>query len=182
MTYVLFRCWAAPRRRCKTTTTRSSESRVLRSLALTVNLWNRQCGTVVRWRPCQGLRDILSAKHGSPPLACQRWPHRWQDRFLNQIDKNSFDFQSLLASQTGLSPYLRFGCLSTRLFYHALSDLYRCEESFSFSDLYRLWWRIILIILTIKSCNCLQENKEMWAPSLPPRATALARILLLCSN
>ena len=33
--------------------------------------------------------------------------------------------QSLLASQTGLSPYLRFGCLSTRLFYHALSDLYR---------------------------------------------------------
>jgi len=33
--------------------------------------------------------------------------------------------QSLLASQTGLSPYLRFGCLSTRLFYHALLDLYR---------------------------------------------------------
>jgi len=33
--------------------------------------------------------------------------------------------QSLLASQTGLSPYLRFGCLSTRLFYHALADLYR---------------------------------------------------------
>lgn len=29
--------------------------------------------------------------------------------------------QSLLASQTGLSPYLRFGCLSTRLFYYELS-------------------------------------------------------------
>lgn len=28
-------------------------------------------------------------------------------------------------SQTGLSPYLRFGCLSSRLFYHRLSDLYR---------------------------------------------------------
>lgn len=28
--------------------------------------------------------------------------------------------QSLYASQTGLSPYLRFGCLSTRLFYHEL--------------------------------------------------------------
>lgn len=27
-------------------------------------------------------------------------------------------------SQTGLSPYLRFGCLSSRLFYHQLSDLY----------------------------------------------------------
>ncbi|BES96008.1 cryptochrome [Nesidiocoris tenuis] len=33
--------------------------------------------------------------------------------------------QSLLASQTGLSPYLRFGCLSTRLFYYQLNDLYR---------------------------------------------------------
>lgn len=33
--------------------------------------------------------------------------------------------QSLLASQTGLSPYLRFGCLSTRLFYHQLTDLYK---------------------------------------------------------
>ncbi len=33
--------------------------------------------------------------------------------------------QSLLASTTGLSPYLRFGCLSPRLFYHALGDLYR---------------------------------------------------------
>nr|WJJ67115.1 CRYPTOCHROME [Phauda flammans] len=33
--------------------------------------------------------------------------------------------QSLLASETGLSPYLRFGCLSTRLFYYQLSDLYK---------------------------------------------------------
>ncbi|XP_046393096.1 cryptochrome-1-like isoform X1 [Ischnura elegans] len=33
--------------------------------------------------------------------------------------------QSLLASQTGLSPYLRFGCLSTRLFYYQLTDLYQ---------------------------------------------------------
>ncbi|XP_023940173.2 cryptochrome-1 isoform X2 [Bicyclus anynana] len=33
--------------------------------------------------------------------------------------------QSLMASQTGLSPYLRFGCLSTRLFYYQLSDLYQ---------------------------------------------------------
>lgn len=31
--------------------------------------------------------------------------------------------QSLLASQTGLSPYLRFGCLSVRVFYHQLSGM-----------------------------------------------------------
>jgi hypothetical protein len=38
---------------------------------------------------------------------------------------------SLLASPTGLSPYLRFGCLSCRLFYYRLWDLYkkvRCGE------------------------------------------------------
>ncbi|XP_057330375.1 cryptochrome-1-like isoform X1 [Microplitis mediator] len=33
--------------------------------------------------------------------------------------------QSLLPNQTSLSPYLRFGCLSTRLFYYQLRDLYR---------------------------------------------------------
>lgn len=33
--------------------------------------------------------------------------------------------QSLLPSQTGLSPYLRFGCLSTRLFYYQLTELYK---------------------------------------------------------
>ncbi|CAH0405959.1 unnamed protein product [Chilo suppressalis] len=33
--------------------------------------------------------------------------------------------QSLFASQTGLSPYLRFGCLSTRLFYYQLTELYK---------------------------------------------------------
>jgi cryptochrome len=45
--------------------------------------------------------------------------------------------QSLLASQTGLSPYLRFGCLSTRLFYYQLTDLYKkvCTAvNFSYSS------------------------------------------------
>ena len=33
--------------------------------------------------------------------------------------------QSLFPSQTGLSPYLRFGCLSPRLFYWKLTELYK---------------------------------------------------------
>jgi len=33
--------------------------------------------------------------------------------------------QSLLASQTGLSPYFRFGCLSVRLFHQQLTSLYK---------------------------------------------------------
>jgi len=51
--------------------------------------------------------------------------------------------QSLLACKTGLSPYLRFGCLSTRLFYHALTDLYRkikkCDPPLSLHG--QLLWR-----------------------------------------
>lgn len=40
---------------------------------------------------------------------------------------------SLLASQTGLSPYLRFGCLSTRLFYYELSGLYKKVRLYNIS-------------------------------------------------
>lgn len=32
--------------------------------------------------------------------------------------------QSLFASPAGLSPYLRFGCLSCRVFYYNLRELY----------------------------------------------------------
>jgi len=63
--------------------------------------------------------------------------------------------QSLLASQTGLSPYLRFGCLSTRLFYHALSDLYRkikkCEPPLSLHG--QLLWREFFYCAATKNPN-----------------------------
>jgi len=63
--------------------------------------------------------------------------------------------QSLLASQTGLSPYLRFGCLSTRLFYHALSDLYRkikkCEPPLSLHG--QLLWREFFYCAAAKNPN-----------------------------
>lgn len=46
-------------------------------------------------------------------------------------------------SQTGLTPYLRFGCLSARLFYHQLSDLYcRFKKSSPPHSLHgQLLWR-----------------------------------------
>ncbi|XP_023329370.1 cryptochrome-1 isoform X2 [Eurytemora carolleeae] len=63
--------------------------------------------------------------------------------------------QSLLASQTGLSPYLRFGCLSTRLFYHALSDLYRrikkCDPPLSLHG--QLLWREFFYCASTKNPN-----------------------------
>lgn len=54
--------------------------------------------------------------------------------------------QSLLPSQTGLSPYLRFGCLSTRLFYYQLTDLYKkVQETVRYRSCSRndnAWWYI----------------------------------------
>ncbi|KAK2490289.1 hypothetical protein MC885_009900 [Smutsia gigantea] len=61
-------------------------------------------------------------------------PTVWQGgetEALARLDKHlerkrpRMNANSLLASPTGLSPYLRFGCLSCRLFYYRLWDLYR---------------------------------------------------------
>lgn len=37
------------------------------------------------------------------------------------FDKPKMESQSLLANNTALTPYLRFGCLSARLFYQQLT-------------------------------------------------------------
>lgn len=44
---------------------------------------------------------------------------------MANFERPRMNANSLLASPTGLSPYLRFGCLSCRLFYFKLTDLYR---------------------------------------------------------
>lgn len=51
--------------------------------------------------------------------------HLERKAWVASFGKPKMSPQSLLASQTGLSPYLRFGCLSTRLFYYQLTDLYK---------------------------------------------------------
>ena len=51
--------------------------------------------------------------------------HMERKAWVASFGRPKANSQALLASQTGLSPYLRFGCLSVRLFYHALQDLYR---------------------------------------------------------
>lgn len=45
--------------------------------------------------------------------------------WVANFERPRMNANSLLASPTGLSPYLRFGCLSCRLFYFKLTDLYR---------------------------------------------------------
>lgn len=51
------------------------------------------------------------------PFLSQAW--------VANFERPRMNANSLLASPTGLSPYLRFGCLSCRLFYFKLTDLYR---------------------------------------------------------
>lgn len=51
--------------------------------------------------------------------------HLERKAFIATYGKPKMTPQSLLASPTGLTPYLRFGCLSTRLFFSELNDLYQ---------------------------------------------------------
>lgn len=49
--------------------------------------------------------------------------------------------QSLYPSRTGLSPYLRFGCLSCRRFFKELNDLYKKVQKNVLVQYYnRVWY------------------------------------------
>ncbi|XP_020497566.1 cryptochrome-1b [Labrus bergylta] len=50
--------------------------------------------------------------------------HLERKAWVANFESPRMNANSLLASPTGLSPYLRFGCLSCRLFYSKLTDLY----------------------------------------------------------
>ena len=45
--------------------------------------------------------------------------------WVASFEKPKMTTQSLFPSQTALSPYLRFGCLSSRTFYWKLRELFR---------------------------------------------------------
>ncbi|GCB77202.1 hypothetical protein scyTo_0015628, partial [Scyliorhinus torazame] len=51
--------------------------------------------------------------------------HLERKAWVASFERPRMNAFSLLASPTGLSPYLRFGCLSCRLFYFKLTDLYK---------------------------------------------------------
>ncbi|KAG5830846.1 hypothetical protein ANANG_G00314890 [Anguilla anguilla] len=53
--------------------------------------------------------------------------HLERKAWVANFERPRMNANSLLASPTGLSPYLRFGCLSCRLFYLKLTDLYKKE-------------------------------------------------------
>jgi len=51
--------------------------------------------------------------------------HLERKAFVANYGKPKIMSASLLASDTGLSPFMRFGCLSVRLFYFKLTELYK---------------------------------------------------------
>uniref|UniRef100_A0A4W4ENB8 Photolyase/cryptochrome alpha/beta domain-containing protein n=1 Tax=Electrophorus electricus TaxID=8005 RepID=A0A4W4ENB8_ELEEL len=68
--------------------------------------------------------------------------HLERKAWVANFERPRMNANSLLASPTGLSPYLRFGCLSCRLFYFKLTDLYRKKTSTPPLSLYgQLLWR-----------------------------------------
>ncbi|KAM9753732.1 cryptochrome-1b [Menidia menidia] len=70
--------------------------------------------------------------------------HLERKAWVANFERPRMNANSLLASPTGLSPYLRFGCLSCRLFYFKLTDLYKKvkkNSSPSLSLYGQLLWR-----------------------------------------
>ncbi|KAM4721522.1 cryptochrome-2 isoform 2-T2 [Rhinophrynus dorsalis] len=51
--------------------------------------------------------------------------HLERKAWVASYERPRMNANSLLASPTGVSPYLRFGCLSCRLFYYRLQELYQ---------------------------------------------------------
>ncbi|KAK1161757.1 cryptochrome-2 [Acipenser oxyrinchus oxyrinchus] len=51
--------------------------------------------------------------------------HLERKAWVESFERPRIDVNSLIGSQTGLSPYLRFGCLSCREFYYRLLELYK---------------------------------------------------------
>ncbi|XP_076467399.1 cryptochrome-1-like [Babylonia areolata] len=62
---------------------------------------------------------------GESEALARIYRHLERKAWVASFERPKMSPQSLFPSQTGLSPYLRFGCLSPRLFYWKLTELYK---------------------------------------------------------
>ncbi|KAM4619422.1 cryptochrome-2 [Polymixia lowei] len=99
------------------------------------------------------LEELGFRTEGLPPAVWKGGESEALDRLHKHLDRKAWvaNFEhprvnmcSLFASPTGLSPYLRFGCLSCRVFYYNLRELYmklrkRCSPPLSLFG--QLLWR-----------------------------------------
>ncbi|XP_062415503.1 LOW QUALITY PROTEIN: cryptochrome-1-like [Pungitius pungitius] len=73
----------------------------------------------------EGLSSAVWPGGGETEALARLERHLERKASVANFERPRMNANSLLASPTGLSPYLRFGCLSCRLFYFKLTDLYR---------------------------------------------------------
>ncbi|XP_075693136.1 cryptochrome-2 [Rhinoderma darwinii] len=115
-----------------------------------MELPRRPVPTITRrqMEPCRGeIKNTHDKTYGVPSLeelgfpsenqGAAVWPggetealarldrHLERKAWVANYERPRMNANSLLASSTGLSPYLRFGCLSCRLFYYRLQELYQ---------------------------------------------------------
>lgn len=69
---------------------------------------------------------------GGETQALKRFHKKFENEaWIAAFEKPSTSPNSLQPSTTVLSPYLKFGCISVRLFYHQLKDVYRKHKNHS---------------------------------------------------
>ncbi|XP_056138621.1 cryptochrome-2 [Lampris incognitus] len=99
------------------------------------------------------LEELGFKTEGLPPAVWKGGESEALDRLNKHLDRKAWvanlehprvNMCSLFASPTGLSPYVRFGCLSCRVFYYNLRELYmklrkRCSPPLSLFG--QLLWR-----------------------------------------
>ncbi|XP_021706475.1 cryptochrome-1, partial [Aedes aegypti] len=102
----------------------------------------------------EGLKPLIWVRGETEALA-RLERHLERKAWVASFGRPKMTPQSLLARQTGLSPYLRFGCLSTRLFYYQLTDLYKkIKKACPPLSLYgQLLWREFFYCAATKNPN-----------------------------
>lgn len=107
--------------------------------------------------------------------ALRRLQHHLERKaFVASFDRPKMTSKSLLASATGLSPYLRFGCVSTRYFYHKLMDLYKkVLITKFFSNFRNILTRFVFFSQRLKRrsrrCRCTDNYSGVNFFTAPPR-------------
>ncbi|EDO31046.1 predicted protein [Nematostella vectensis] len=94
--------------------------------------------------------------HGGETEALKRLDrHLERKAWIASFGKPKVTSDSLMASPSGVSPYLRFGCLSPRLFYYRLMDLYRkVKGGPPPTSLYgQLLWREFFFVVSTNNPN-----------------------------
>ncbi|KAF6723265.1 Cryptochrome-1 [Oryzias melastigma] len=137
--------------------------------------------------------DLRHARFETEGLPTAVWPggeteallrlerHLERKAWVANFERPRMNANSLLATPTGLSPYLRFGCLSCRLFYFKLTDLYRKVKKNSSPPLslygQLLWREFFYTTATNNPCfDKMDGNPSVRADPLGPEPRGAGQV------